>query len=97
MPGDGARAVLGDNSPNPFTDSTSIYYFLPAYASVRLVVLNPEEEVLDTLADAARDSGWHEVVFDARDLEPGTYLYRLYMGDEAWTRELRRVRPPASD
>ena len=54
-----------------------LYATVPEPSPVRLVVYDVLSRQVRVLVDGVRDAGMHEVVFEARDLSSGTYLYRL--------------------
>ena len=72
-----AGYVLESNYPNPFNPQTTIRFGMPESAQVRLVVFDVLGRQVRVLVDGVREAGTHEVVFDARALPSGTYLYRL--------------------
>ena len=69
--------TLSGNYPNPFNPQTTIRFSVPEPSPVRLVVYDVLSRQVRVLVDGVRDAGMHEVVFEARDLSSGTYLYRL--------------------
>ena len=70
--------ALAQNYPNPFNPSTTITLTLPHASNVTLTVFNIlGQEVGRPLDHAQLDEGETEVVFDARSLASGVYLYRL--------------------
>lgn len=87
------RCVLYPNHPNPFGAETTIRFALAAPASVSLVVtdaLGREQRRL--LESEYRGAGTHTVRFDAGDLRPGTYFYRLSAGDNILTGRMLLMR-----
>lgn len=84
---------LSQNYPNPFRARTRITYCVAYRTRVRLTVLNPAREVIETLVDEVKSPGTYEVDFaarvdaygEARMLASGNYYYRLDAGD--YTRE----------
>lgn len=68
------------NFPNPFQRQTTIQYSLDRPQHVQLTVYDLLGREIETLVDAQHDAGMHEVVFDARNLTAGAYLYRLQIG-----------------
>lgn len=76
------RCVLYPNHPNPFGTETTIRFALAAPASVSLVVKDALGRELRRLIESEyRGAGSHAVRFDARDLRPGIYFYRLSAGE----------------
>jgi hypothetical protein len=63
--------------PNPFNPRTTINYMLPQADFVKLAVYDLMGRQVALLVDGYRDTGSHEVIFDARNLTSGVYIYRL--------------------
>jgi len=80
------RFSLEQNYPNPFNPSTTINYYLANAGEIILTVydlLGREVEVIDK---GFRQSGKHEVFYNAEKLDSGVYFYCLR------TKENRAVR-----
>ena len=80
-----ARAVLYQNSPNPFNPSTTIGYSLPATQTVSLSVYDARGRELVTLVDGRQEAGMHRVHWDGKDrfgeqAVSGVYFYQLRAG-----------------
>lgn len=69
--------ALHQNYPNPFNPTTSIRFDLPVGGPIRLTVINVLGRTVATLFDAVKPAGRYEVVFDARHLPNGLYMYHL--------------------
>jgi photosystem II stability/assembly factor-like uncharacterized protein len=69
--------TLFANYPNPFNPVTTIVYELPEISYVRLKVYDILGRKIHILVDAVQNPGTHNVVFDARGLPSGTYLYQI--------------------
>lgn len=63
--------------PNPFNSSTSISYTLPTESAVTLSVYNTRGQLVDLLLDHTMPAGRHDVVWDAKDISAGTYIFEL--------------------
>ncbi|MFH1862768.1 MAG: right-handed parallel beta-helix repeat-containing protein, partial [bacterium] len=74
--------------PNPFNPTTTIRFGLPEASSVILHVHDLQGRLVATLVDGIRDTGFHEVTFDASALASGVYLYRLQTNDFSATGKL---------
>jgi hypothetical protein len=99
VPRDGAAPTRPDglellqNYPNPFNPSTKIGYAIagtgheaPGNRWIRLAVYDLVGREVAVLVDGSRASGFYDVLFDARNLAGGTYLYRLQDGVSTLTR-----------
>jgi trimeric autotransporter adhesin len=72
--------TLYPNFPNPFNPSTTIRYYLPEAAPVRLTVFDMAGRRLAVLVDGTLSEGEHRAVWDASNLASGVYVYRLEAG-----------------
>jgi len=68
---------LEQNYPNPFNPTTSIAFSLAKDSFVKLQVYNMLGQEVVTLINNRLNAGRHSVVFDASELNSGTYLYRI--------------------
>jgi len=73
--------ILEQNYPNPFNPSTTIKYSLPKSEKVRIEVYNALSQKIQTLLDKQMPKGRHEVVFNAKNIPSGVYLYRIIAAD----------------
>lgn len=84
--------VLRPNFPNPFNPSTTVSFTLPRRQTVRLSVVDVLGREVAVLADGERNSGRHDVRFDARGLASGVYVVRLETPDVTRVRLVSLVR-----
>jgi len=68
---------IGQNSPNPFSLSTTIKYHLPRKARVTLEVFDITGRTVETFYNNLESKGEHTITFDGSGLTSGIYLYRL--------------------
>lgn len=68
---------LYSNFPNPFNPSTVIKFSLPRQAKMKLSVYNINGKIVSVLSDEVKNSGIHEIIFEADNLPTGTYFYKL--------------------
>ena len=68
---------LDQNRPNPFNAKTTISFELKKPADANLVIFDITGAKVTTLVDKYLPAGPHEVVWDAKDMASGTYIYRL--------------------
>jgi len=69
---------LEQNTPNPFTNSTSIHYTLPqAYSSAQIIITEKNGKVLKQVSLSGKGNG--NLQLDASLLSSGSYNYVLYV------------------
>lgn len=69
---------LAQNYPNPFASTTRILFDLPTRSRVSISVFDLSgRKIADLALDQERETGRHEVVFNAASISSGVYLYRL--------------------
>lgn len=88
-----ARFALERNYPNPFNAGTSIPYWLPGSAAVRLAIHDARGALVRVLVDATQAGGRHLVEWDGRDgqgdgVATGVYLCELRT---PWGRQTGRM------
>lgn len=70
------------NYPNPFNPETTIEFYLPHHAEVRLKIFNVLGQRIRTLFTGRRDAGVYRLKWNGRDeagneVASGVYIYRL--------------------
>lgn len=73
--------ILTQNSPNPFTDSTAISFFLPEDIDVTISFYDSKVDIIKELPKQKYSAGNHEIVFKNENLSPGIYFYRFKAGN----------------
>ncbi|MBX3042161.1 MAG: T9SS type A sorting domain-containing protein [Candidatus Kapabacteria bacterium] len=63
--------------PNPFTDNTNLSFILENASDVKLIVSTSTGEEVAQLHDGKLNAGEHSFNFNARNLTPGAYIYKL--------------------
>ena len=91
-----APALL-ENYPNPFNPITRIRFALPQAGPAKLDIYNAAGQWICTLVEGEVASGYHEVMWDARNasgfnMASGTYFAVLKAGDLRQTRPMTLVR-----
>ncbi|MCK4672631.1 choice-of-anchor J domain-containing protein, partial [candidate division WOR-3 bacterium] len=61
------KTILLENSPNPFSNWTSISYELNMDAYVRLMIYNCSGQLINTLIDAQQKCGFHRTLWNSQD------------------------------
>ena len=84
--------ALHEASPNPFRQSTTLRYALPAEGHVTLALYNVLGQRIAVLVDARQAAGTHDVALDAADLASGVYVAELAVGDRRATRKVTVLR-----
>ena len=77
MPG---QTALQQNYPNPFNPTTSIFWSMPNSEKVSIEIYNLQGRFIDTLFSDYKESGNHEIVWNATGYSSGIYFYRLKIG-----------------
>jgi len=72
--------TLQQNYPNPFNPVTTILYRLPVRCLVDLTVYNARGQQVRTLVHQIQSPDTYQVIFNARSLPSGVYVYRLQIG-----------------
>ncbi len=71
---------LYQNFPNPFNPITTIKYFIPSAAAVKLIVYDLLGKEVKILIDSFQQSGEHTTIFNGNEMSSGVYVYTLYAG-----------------
>ena len=79
---------LSPNSPNPFSQTSTINYSLPQESVVSLVVYNALGDVVKTLVSGVIPAGVHQAIFDGTSLPSGSYYYTLKAGNFVQTQRM---------
>ena len=74
--------------PNPFNPSTTIKYEIPEKSIVIIKVYNLLGNEIATLINEEKNSGKHEIEFNATDLPSGTYFYQLQVSEFVETKKM---------
>jgi hypothetical protein len=75
------KIILAQNSPNPFSESTTITFYLPEEEDVTLEIFNSNIETIQKIENKKFSAGKNSYVFNANGLKPGIYFYRLKVDD----------------
>lgn len=73
--------VLEQNYPNPFNPTTKINFYIAKRGHVTLNVYNAIGQLITTLVDQNMAAGIHNVIFNAKGLPSGVYLYQIKSGE----------------
>ncbi|MDR3611901.1 MAG: T9SS type A sorting domain-containing protein [Ignavibacteriaceae bacterium] len=79
---------LNQNYPNPFNPSTIISYQLSSGGLVTIKVYDVLGNEITTLVNEIKQSGVHEINFDASELSSGIYMYRMTVNNFTQIRKM---------
>ena len=80
--------LLLQNFPNPFEENTTISYYIPKTAKIRLTLLDANGREIKVLANQVQAAGSYSIPFYKKGLSSGIYYYRLQADDFSSTRKL---------
>ena len=87
---DGFR--LGQNYPNPFSETTTIPFTLPQSADIEIEIFDVIGKRVDVLTRRSHSGGNQSIEWNARDLPAGAYVYRITAGDRVDTGSMLKAR-----
>jgi len=79
---------LGQNTPNPFSVSTTLRLYIPSAGQASLKLYDLMGREVRTLCDGNQPSGYKTVGFNTENLPDGIYYYRLSAGKRLETRKM---------
>ncbi len=88
----GNGAILYNNFPNPFNQSTTIRFDLKTGSAARLTVMNAMGTEMAVLADGKMQAGRHQVVFNAAMLPAGVYFVKLTTRGSTVTKKMLLIK-----
>jgi hypothetical protein len=71
---------LGQNYPNPASQSTKINYTIPTRSLVEIVLFDAQGRQIKVLVNEIKESGNHVVEFSTANLAKGIYYYTMWSG-----------------
>ncbi len=83
---------LRQNYPNPFNPSTIIEFSIPERQWVSLKIYTILGQEVFTLVNEELEAGRYKVIFDAKNLASGTYVYTLRAGKFVESKKLMFVK-----
>lgn len=72
--------LLGQNYPNPFNPHTRIPFTLKSHEHVIIEIYTPLGQMVETILNQPMPAGKHEIIFTAKGLNSGVYLYKIKAG-----------------
>jgi hypothetical protein len=82
------KISLAQNSPNPFTDETTILFYLSEPSWIKFEFFNSHIELIKELDRQKYPKGENKVVFSGKDLPTGVYFYRVQSDDFVEVRKM---------
>lgn len=71
------KYILNSNFPNPFNNSTKITYELPIGDYIEISIFDMNGKFVEKLYAGFQPAGKHSVIWDARFLSSGVYIYQM--------------------
>ena len=78
---------LFQNYPNPFNPTTTISFYLQVPSIVNLSIHNLSGKLIKEIVNEYKNSGYHEVLLNAKDFSSGIYFYRIEAGEFSETKK----------
>ncbi|HPR33779.1 MAG TPA: chitobiase/beta-hexosaminidase C-terminal domain-containing protein, partial [Prolixibacteraceae bacterium] len=78
------------NYPNPFSESTRLFYTLPADGYVEISIHRIDGRLVDRFVPGLQESGRHSVTWSPGALEAGVYIYRIRFDNQLGSGKLIR-------
>ncbi len=82
------KISLGQNSPNPFSEETTIVFYLSEPAWVKIEFFNSHIELIKEIDGQNYPKGENKISFSGKTLPPGVYFYRLQSEDYVDVRKM---------
>ena len=86
------QPLLVNNYPNPFNPTTTIEFYLPQSAEVKLSVYNLSGQLIQTLLDEHLSSGTYSPIWSGANVASGLYFYRLQTNNAVTTGKMVLVK-----
>ncbi len=83
-----SKFELFQNYPNPFNPETEIRFSLPGASKVKLNIYNIIGQHVASLINKTLAAGYHNVIFNGRNLPSGIYIYRLQTNSFVQTKKM---------
>ncbi|MDD3638375.1 MAG: T9SS type A sorting domain-containing protein, partial [Bacteroidales bacterium] len=86
------KLSLFQNSPNPFSSTTTIRFKTDKTDFVKLTIYDMQGQEIETLVNEQVQAGSHEVIWNARAYTGGNYYYKLFVGKTVETKKMILVK-----
>ena len=84
--------ALSQNFPNPFTGITTLSYTLPKAEQVNISVYDIHGRLVEQLVNEQLPQGSHQVDWNGRNVQAGTYYYQIKAGTYTETKKMLLVK-----
>ncbi len=84
--------LLEQNYPNPFNPTTTIGFGIQQKSNVKISILNALGEEVAVVLNEEKESGYHQVEFNAANLPSGVYFYQIKAGEYTGTKKMILLR-----
>ncbi len=84
--------ALFQNYPNPFNPTTTIRFGITEKSIVKIILFNAIGEEVAIVLNEEKESGYHQVEFNASTLPSGVYFYQLQAGSFVETKKMVLLR-----
>ena len=78
--------------PNPVSASTTVSFYVEETKNVSVKVFDMSGRLVTTLTDASFEEGYHEIIWNAAEVNAGIYFLRMEAGDYSVTEKLSVVK-----
>ena len=85
-------ATLYQNYPNPFNPSTTINFYNKQTGYIKLSIFNIKGELVENLVNKRMEKGFHNVMFNAANLNSGVYFYSLQTANTKLVKKMMLVK-----
>ncbi|MFN6943607.1 MAG: GEVED domain-containing protein [Cytophagaceae bacterium] len=82
------RTELFQNYPNPFTGNTTFSFYMEREDNVLLEIYDMLGKRIASVTEGAYAEGKHMVDYNAGNLKPGTYIYKMTSGGQTFVRRM---------
>jgi len=72
---------ISQNYPNPFNPTTKLKFALPQMSLTKLIIYDLLGREVQTPINKELEAGYHEINFNASNLNSGVYFYKIQSGD----------------
>jgi hypothetical protein len=80
--------TLYQNYPNPFNPSTNISFTIPKTTFVTVKIFDCLGKEIKVLANTYFNPGIHKLIFEAKNLPSGIYIYRIMSGNNSLAKRM---------